>query len=357
MFLSNIILLIFYIYVYSAGSNKLLRYIMCCLCPTRIIALFSPLFGSAIEPISANLNSKEPIIYMGETMNVIVPKCPLATGSLEIVPNTNTRNFTEWNDFDGFETYKFLQHIIRIWEKEGITDYLIYGKESNSKSIYSWEIVPYPKRGWRILKQFKVLWNITFGGTCLSKAERYKVAQDIQKNTDAFSEYHKQIESIKKIAQESDAFCNQKVIEKQLVYEGKEIYVLYDYAPLVLSNDKLHFLIVPKEHRSKFSDLSRTEYLESMQLSQKLIKFYKEKGYNTAYIFDKNGVESGQTVPHWHEHIVFTATKTQDFIGKLTVLKNMFIGSSPLPQKELQTKVQLLRKELNEALSVNILNP
>ena len=158
------------------------------------------------------------------------------------------------------------------------------------------------------------------------------------------------IESIQKIVQGNDAFCNPKVLDKQRVFEGKEINVLYNYAPIGLGEEKLHFLIVPKEHHPNFSDLTKSEYLESMQLSQKLIKFYQGKGFHTAYLFDKTGAEAGQTVPHWHEHVVFTATKTQELFGKWTVLKNMVLGSSPLPPKELQNRVQSLKKELAEVL-------
>ncbi len=280
-------------------------------------------------------------------MKVIVPECPLALGSLKIVPHSHAESFSEWSDFNELETYELLQKIVRIWEKKGITDYLIYGKESNhSKSIFSWEIVPYPKDGWKFWKQFKVLWNIAFGSRCLPEVERRRIVKDffLQPLTN-------QIESITKIAQGNDAFCNQKVIDKQLVFEGKEVNVLYDYAPIGIGEEKLHFLIVPKLHRLKFSDLTETEYLEAMQLSQKLISFYKDKGCHTAYLFDKTGAEAGQSVPHWHEHLIFAATKTQELFGKLTILKNMLIGSSPLSEKELQARVQSLQNELKEALS------
>lgn len=323
---------------------------MSCLCSARVLALFFPFFGNANE--SQPLISDEAIVYEGNTMKIIVPASPLASGSVKIIPNSGSRNFSEWQGVNELETYELIQHVVRIWEKRGITDYLIYGKESNNpESLFSWEIVPYPKNGWRFWKQFKVLWNITFGGSCFPKVERNRIAKDFQKEKDLFSEAHtKQIETIQTIAQGKDAFCDQNVIDKQLVFEGKEIYVLYNYAPLALGEGKLHFLIIPKQHHSRFSDLTQTEYLESMQLAQKLVSFYKSKGYQTAYLYDKTGAEAGQTVPHWHEHVVFTATKTQDFFGKLIVLKNMLIGSSPLPQKELRTRVQLLRQELSEVL-------
>ena len=48
------------------------------------------------------------------------------------------------------------------------------------------------------------------------------------------------------------------------------------------------------------------------------------------YLFHKTGIDAGQTVPHWHMHLIVTANKTQGFFGKLTVLKNMLFGSSPM---------------------------
>ena len=309
-------------------------------------------FGYATTNTQPLIN-EETVVYQGKTMKAIVPDCPLALGSVKILPNSDTRNFVEWQDFNEREAYEVLQNTVRIWEQNGVTNYLIYGKESEqAKSIFSWEIVPYPKEGWRLWKQFSVLWNITFGGSCLPEIEQKRIATDFQKEKGAFSATHiKQIESVQKIAHGNDAFCNPKVIDKQLVFEGKEIYVLYNYAPIAIGDEKLHFLIVPKQHRPRFSDLTESEYLESMQLSQKLVSFYKAKDYDTAHLFDKTGAEAGQTVPHWHEHVVFTATKTQDYLGMLMIFKNMLLYSSPLPLKELQIKVQALKTELHAALS------
>ncbi len=317
---------------------------MNCLSPVRVFSLCLPFFASA----NANtLIRDEVIVYEGKTMKVIVPDHPLALGSLKITTNSNSVKFSEWKAVNEQESYEFLQKVVRIWEKKGVPDYLIFGKESNNdKDIFGWEIVPFSKKECGFSRQFKVLWNVSFEGPYLPKAKRLDVAKNL------FLEPHfNQLESVEKGIKGNDAFCNQKVIDNQRVFEGDEVNVLYNYAPIGLGKGKLHFLIVPKEHRSRFSDLTESEYLESMRLAQKLIIFYKDKGYDTTYLFDKSGAQAGQTVPHWHEHVVFTATKTQEFFGKLTVLKNMLIGSSPLSQKELQFRVFLLRKELTKVLT------
>lgn len=285
----------------------------------------------------------EVVVREGSRVKVIVPECPLAAGALKIMPRSDTGSFSAWENVDQQEAYSLIQGIVQIWEKKGVVDYLIYGKESGDSS-FGWEVVPYPKEGWWFWKQFNVLWNITFTGSCVPKVERERVVQDFQKDKDSL--LVEQIEVIKETVQGKDPFCDQEIIAKQLVFEGKKINLLYNYAPIAFGEEKLHFLIVPKEHRPRFSDLTEEEYLETMQIAQKLVAFYKEKGYETAYLFDKTGAEAGQTIPHWHEHLVFTATKTQELLGQLMVLKNMMFWSSPLPAEELKDRVDSLSNEL-----------
>lgn len=318
-----------------------------------LLSVVSLYVGVAAIAGTQSVADDEVLVYQDKTVRMIVPECPLAPGSVKVVPNEDLTVFSEWSNSNKQETYELLQRIVRQWEKKGITDYLIYGKESaNSETPFGWEIVPYPKKGSRFWKQFKVLWNITYNGKCLPKVERQKIAKDYQNEKDLFSEAQCEvIASIQEVVREHDAFCDQKVIDSQLVFEGKEVYVLYNYAPIVLGKDKLHFLIVPKQHRLRFSDLSESEYLESMEFSQKLVSYYQKKGYHTAYLFNKTGAEAGQTVPHWHEHVVFTATKAQEFFGRLKMLKNMIFGSSPLPAEELHRRVEMLRDELADTLN------
>ncbi len=318
-----------------------------------LIPSFSLFFGSITEILyPANLKEMDQVIaYEGEVVNVVVPQCSLASGSLKIQPKSMLNNFSEWKEAEKKESYALIQDVIQVWEKRGIKDYLIYGKESHlSKSNFSFEIVPYPKEGLTFWKQFKVLWNITFGGSCLPLVKLNKIATSFGQDKYSFSKTQiTEIESIEKIVGK-DAFCNPKIIKELLIFEGEKVNILYNHAPLAIDEEKLHFLIVPKEHRHKFSDLTSGEYLEAMQLAQKLIAHYKVKGYPTAFIFDKSGLEAGQTQPHWHEHIIFTATKTQELWGQLAVLKNMTIGSSRLSENEFNSRVQDLRQELGKAL-------
>lgn len=306
---------------------------------TLLASIFS--FGSlhAVNP--------EPIVYEGQTMNIIVPECPLTSGSVQVLPKSDLPHFSDWQDIHKLEAYNLIKRIVNVWEKRGIHDYLIFAKETPDSPKFRWEIVPFSKDGFRFWKQFNVLWSIIFGSSCLSEEDQVKMVENFQAESDLFSDIPiQQMDSLGVIGK--DPFCQQKIIERQIVFEGKEINVLYNYAPIVLGEDKLHFLIVPKQHRPGFSDLTETEYLEAMDLVQNLVNFYTNKGYEIAYIFDKTGVEAGQTVPHWHEHVIFAASKTQEFMAKLMVLKNMLFSPSPMGEKELKNKVQSLRKELAE---------
>jgi diadenosine tetraphosphate (Ap4A) HIT family hydrolase len=317
------------------------------LCLASVLTTFSSFFCASHEGAKP---LEDVLIIQGQSINLIVPARPLAPGAVKVVSRYSVAS-PEWQKSNELEAYELIHKVVEVWKQRGISDYLIYRKESpDSKSIFSWEIVPYPKEGWRFWKQFKVLWNITFGGTCLPKVQREHVAKDFLKEMQSLTASQlKQIDSTQALAK--DVFCDPKIIGKQLVYEGREIYVLYNYAPIGLGKEKLHFLIVPKQHRLGFTDLTQSEYLEVNELSNRLIEFYDKRGLHVSYSFIKTGIEAGQTVLHMHLHIVFAATEAQEIFGKLIVLKNMIVGSSALSQDELKRRVETLRKDLSQLFS------
>ncbi len=302
-----------------------------------VLAWMSPLFAYSQPALMGDAP-----IYQGKNMQVEVSEQPLAQGAVKIVPKLNARGMSSFRANERrAETYDLLQKTVSLWKKNGTGDYMIYSKETGDPATrFQWEIVPYTKEGFRFVKQFKVLWNITFGAPSISPSEKVKTVATLDKIAEATDPV------IQKIAQGHDAFCNSKIIEKQCVFEGKQINILYNYAPIGLGEDKLHFLLVPKKHKETFSDLTKSEYLESQDLGEKLAEHYKAKGITTVYRFDKNGVEAGQTVPHWHQHVIFTATKAQDLFGKLNVLKNIVLGSSAMSDKALSQRVAQLKSEL-----------
>lgn len=320
--------------------------------PTSMMAMFSSLtFSPGIVRAEEKV---EVVAYETPSMRVVVPEVSLTYGSVQIQPKRSIAHLTDWTEENHREALALVRKVVGTWEKNGIHDYMIYAHESNSNgAAFNWEVVPYPKEGWTFWKQLKVVWRLIFGGTSLSLADRQQVVKDFQANKDQFSERQKnQIKKVdncvKTILVKPDAFCTPSVIDKQLVFEGHEINVLYNYAPIGVGKDKLHFLLVPKKHREAFTELTPSEYLETIELVQKIIVHYRDKGLYNAYIFDKTGKIAGQTVPHWHEHLVFTASDTQSFFGKLQVLRNIIFRQSPLSKEELQDRVKSLKVELQD---------
>jgi len=306
-----------------------------------IVVLFSPLFCPASAPSPAD---KEGVAHEGKTTQLVIPKNPLATGAVKF-ESIKPKEFVNWNSDDHLESFDLMQRVLLICKEKEVTGYLIYGGEStDSKSTFSWEIVPHPKGSWLLGKQLRVLWNIMFGAPSILKQEREQLAEHLRQELKLFP--HNENEP-SPCLHKDDVFCDQNVIKKEAIFEGKQINVLCSrYNP----HDKVHFLLAPKNHRDGFSDLSESEYLEVMQLSQKIISFYKNKGYEEAHILHKTGATAGQIIPHWICQVILLPTKVQGFFSKLFLSKSLMMGSSPLSEEMFQHRVACFREELGEVL-------
>jgi len=92
------------------------------------------------------------------------------------------------------------------------------------------------------------------------------------------------------------AFCNEKVLEKQSVFQGKNCQILATNKPVVAG----HLLVIAKRHVERFEDLKEEEMVEMLALIRK-INSVAHTGY---LILQKNGKEAGQSVPHVHIHYI-----------------------------------------------------
>lgn len=293
-----------------------------------------------------------PLIERDYYVSIGLPIEQLGNKSLQIKP-VESKPYVNWSDKESSSVFNFLQKIVAVWNKNKIANqYLIFGKQRSGEKSFSWEAVPYYNPSniiSRFWQQFTILWRITFGGMTITDAKKQNQIDEYKQLFTGFSSsMHESAKKTDDIVRSNDAFCKSEVIEKQLVLAGRKINVLFNYAPIGFGGERLHFLIVPKEHKSKFSDLSEEEYLEVTKVSQKLIQhFTSTRTIEDVYLFHKTGVDAGQTIPHWHQHIILTSNKTQNFFGRLTVLKNMLIGgSSPMKGAELADRIQSLKAEL-----------
>ena len=85
------------------------------------------------------------------------------------------------------------------------------------------------------------------------------------------------------------------------IYEDEDFNVILDVGPAT----KGHALILPKEHYDNFFELPDEKAAKVMVLAKKLSASMKEKlnadGLN---IVQNNGSVAGQTVMHYHLHII-----------------------------------------------------
>ncbi|MEN9344086.1 MAG: hypothetical protein RLZZ453_873 [Chlamydiota bacterium] len=277
------------------------------------------------------------VVFNKGVLSAIVPKAPLALGSLQVI-HSKAFPFLSWSGWK--DSFVSLRWVVGLFQQQGINDYMVYGKASLDQPFH-WEVVPYTKSVLflgKLWQQFCVLTAITWGRPSLSEQERSRLGEQTRQQVD------RGISITQPLCRQEgkDAFCNKEIRSRQRVISGHYVDVLYDYSPI----QRLHFLVVTKAHRTNFSHLTKREYKESIQLTQRLVDIYFQKGCVIAHIFHKTGALAGQSVPHWHQHIVFTKTREDELLGKLTVLKNMLIPKFPLSANELQNRVCALRQEL-----------
>jgi len=259
------------------------------------------------------------------SITLSTPQYGLVAGSQQIKHKTKEQ-LNSWTQTDHVASLKKMKQLAQE------SSYMLISKPNSGR--FNWEYVPYAPCSTpvgRIIQQLQVVWRLAFGGVATHTCALPAPAKPAPAHAP------------------NDAFCTKSTIEKQWVITGKKVNVLFNYAPIGLGGkEKLHFLIVPKAHRARFTDVTQAEYSESMQLATKLVAHItKTRSCSHAYLFHKTGQDAGQSVPHWHMHLIFAQTPMQDFFGKLQVVKNILLsGSSPMKSEQLAQRVAELRREL-----------
>lgn len=121
-------------------------------------------------------------------------------------------------------------------------------------------------------------------------------------------------------------------IPSQTLYEDEKFRVILDLGPAT----KGHALILPKEHYVNLFDLPEESAGDVMKLAKRMVMKMKEKlgceGFN---LVQNNGDLAGQTVFHFHMHLIprYRADgqkigwKPQEVSGEeLEEIKNQIVG-------------------------------
>lgn len=98
-------------------------------------------------------------------------------------------------------------------------------------------------------------------------------------------------------------FCKiiNKEIPSKLIYEDNDFFAVLDIAPAT----KGHVLILPKEHAKTMSELSDDKLSKILVIAKKIIEAMKKvHGFTDYNVVQNNGEIAGQTVGHYHLHLI-----------------------------------------------------
>ncbi|MGC9204850.1 MAG: HIT domain-containing protein [Candidatus Micrarchaeia archaeon] len=140
-----------------------------------------------------------------------------------------------------------------------------------------------------------------------------------------------------------DIFCNKENLRKQVYYEAKYTYALYNLYPVV----KGHTLFIPKRHVTSINELKLEEAVDMIKAIRyvvpKLLKFYHaDDSYN---LVAQVGPYSGRSQEHLHIHVVPRNKFDiyQDYNDKLYIDLRKF-ELNELAMHEISPEVEKLRK-------------
>ena len=91
------------------------------------------------------------------------------------------------------------------------------------------------------------------------------------------------------------------VFETNKIYEDEDFTVILDAAPATRG----HALILPKEHYANIYELDEEAAGKAFKLAKKMVAHMTEKlGCDGFNIVQNNGETAGQTVFHFHMHLI-----------------------------------------------------
>ncbi len=121
-------------------------------------------------------------------------------------------------------------------------------------------------------------------------------------------------------------------IPSKTLYEDESFRVILDLGPAT----KGHALILPKEHAENLYELPEETAADAMKLAKKMASVMKEKlkcdGLN---LIQNNGETAGQTVMHFHLHLIPRYQGDGQRIGWV-------------PSEPSQEELEAVRKEIAE---------
>ena len=101
-------------------------------------------------------------------------------------------------------------------------------------------------------------------------------------------------------------------LPSEKVYEDEHVFAFMDITPVT----KGHLLVIPKNHYENVYDLPADEasHLFSVvpKLAQALKETFQQEGMKGLNLLQNNGAEAGQSVFHFHMHLIPRYDKQED---------------------------------------------
>ncbi len=138
-----------------------------------------------------------------------------------------------------------------------------------------------------------------------------------------------------------DPFCDLKSMKLQTFYKTKNFYFVYNIKPVV----KGHCLCITKKHMISINQLNPKLFKEMLVAIQKVVKVlkkvYRSTGFNIAL---QEGKGSGQSIPHFHLHLIPRRPKDMKGNWFFNIIKRELRG--PISRKEIIENVNKIKKVL-----------
>ncbi len=121
-------------------------------------------------------------------------------------------------------------------------------------------------------------------------------------------------------------------IPSKTLYEDEQFRVILDLGPATRG----HALILPKNHAADLYELPDETAAAAMKLAKKMALLLRERlGCDGLNLVQNNGEVAGQTVPHFHLHLIPRYREDGQRIGWV-------------PSKPTQEELETVRKEITE---------
>lgn len=137
-------------------------------------------------------------------------------------------------------------------------------------------------------------------------------------------------------------FCSEAVINQQQIYQTKLLRVILESNPVAEG----HCLIVTKRHVPSYSFLTPDEAEELSYLIKKvsltLVRACRAEGYNILF---NEGAAAGQTVPHFHLHVI-PRRSSNPIINPKILLAEALHSGKPATAENLKSLQQKLVQEV-----------